>query len=84
MKPAFRCNDYIEAHLVSGLLQEQGIDTYVQGAMLQGVLGEVPAMGHLAVLVEDDDLNAARLIIEAYERGELQIDEHEQGIASDD
>ena len=84
MKPAFRCSDYIEAHLVSGLLQQRGIDTFVQGAMLQGALGEVPALGHLAVLVADDDLSAARAIIEAYERGELRIDEHEDGIAPND
>lgn len=71
----FRCNDYIEAHLVEGLLKEHGIETFLQGALLQGGLGELPAMGHLAILVDEADQAAARKIIDAYERGELKIDD---------
>lgn len=71
----FRCSDYIEAHLVEGLLREQGIETFLQGAMLQGGLGELPALGHLAIMVDDADATAAKRIIDAYERGELKIDE---------
>lgn len=75
----FRCSDYIEAHLVEGLLRERGIETFLQGAMLQGGLGELPALGHLAILVDENDQSAARRIIDAYERGELQIDEEQGG-----
>lgn len=71
----FRCSDYIEAHLVEGLLRERGIDTFLQGAMLQGGLGELPALGHLAIMIDESDRSAAQLIIDAYERGELKIDE---------
>lgn len=75
MIAVFRCSDYIEAHLVTGLLKQQGIDAFLQGALLQGGLGELPAIGHLAIMVDDDDVSAAKLLIAAYERGELQIDE---------
>ena len=75
----FRCNDYIEAHLVEGLLRQGGIETFLQGAMLQGGLGELPALGHLAILVDEADASAARRIIESYERGELKIDEEPDG-----
>lgn len=75
----FRCSDYIEAHLVEGLLRERGIETFLQGALLQGGLGELPALGHLAILVDEADESAARRIIDAYERGELKIDEQQQG-----
>ena len=75
----FRCSDYIEAHLVEGLLREQGIDTFLQGAMLQGGLGELPALGHLAIMVDDNDVSAAKRIIDAYERGDLKIDEDQGG-----
>ena len=75
----FRCSDYIEAHLVEGLLRERGIETFLQGAMLQGGLGELPALGHLAIMVDESDASAARRIIDAYERGELQIDEEQDG-----
>lgn len=75
----FRCSDYIEAHLVEGLLRERGIETFLQGAMLQGGLGELPALGHLAILVHESDQSAAKRIIGAYERGELQLDEGPEG-----
>lgn len=75
----FRCSDYIEAHLVEGLLRERGIDTFLQGAMLQGGLGELPALGHLAIMVDEADVSAAKRIIDSYERGELQIDEELDG-----
>ena len=73
----FRCSDYIEAHLVEGLLRQVGIETFLQGALLQGGLGELPALGHLAILVDESDESAARRIIDAYERGELKIDEQQ-------
>jgi len=75
----FRCSDYIEAHLVEGLLRERGIETFLQGALLQGGLGELPALGHLVILVDESDESAARRIIDAYERGELKIDEQQEG-----
>ncbi len=75
----FRCSDYIEAHLVEGLLRERGIETFLQGAMLQGGLGELPALGHLAIMVDESDVSAAKRIIDAYERGELKIDEEQDG-----
>lgn len=79
MTPVFRCSDYIEAHLVAGLLRQQGIETFLQGALLQGGLGELPAMGHLVIMVEQSDRTAAKRIIDAYERGELRIDEDQGG-----
>lgn len=71
----FRCSDYVEAHLLAGLFREHGIDTFLQGALLQGGLGELPAMGHLALMVDESDQVAAKRLIDAYERGELEIDE---------
>jgi hypothetical protein len=78
--PIFRCSDYIEAHLLKGLLSEHDIDAFLQGALLQGGLGELPAMGHLIIMVNDSQTTAAKLIIDAYERGELEIDEEQDGV----
>lgn len=77
MIPVFRCSDYIEAHLLAGLLRDRGIETFLQGALLQGGLGELPALGHLIIMVDESDHSAAKLIIDAYERGELQLDDEE-------
>jgi hypothetical protein len=71
----FRGSDYIQAQLLTGLLREAGIEVFLQGALLQGGLGELPATGHLAIFVDESDRTAAERIIAAYERGELAIDE---------
>ncbi len=77
MTPIFRGSDYIEAHLLTGLLRQHGIDPFLQGALLQGGLGELPALGHLVILVDESDRDAAKSLIAAYERGELQMDEEQ-------
>lgn len=75
MIPIYRGSDYIEAHLLTGLLRQRGIEVFLQGALLQGGIGELPALGHLIIMVDEDDRVAAKRIITAYERGELQIEE---------
>lgn len=82
MTSVFRCSDYIEAQLLTGLLREHGLNVFLQGALLQGALGELPALGHLRILVEDSDRAAAELIIAAYERGDLQINEEDGDCAT--
>ena len=75
MISVFRGSDYIQAQLISGLLRDAGIEVFLQGAFLQGGLGELPATGHLSIFVDEADRTAAERIIAAYERGELAIDE---------
>lgn len=79
MIPIFRGSDYIEAHLLTGLLKQHGIGTFLQGALLQGGLGELPALGHLAIMVDEADRDAAKRVIAAYERGELGIEDDHDG-----
>lgn len=79
MISVFRGSDYIQAQLLAGLLRQVGIDVFLQGALLQGGLGELPAMGHLSLLVDESDRTAAEILIAAYERGELAIDEEDAG-----
>lgn len=76
--PIFRGSDYIEAHLLTGLLRQHGIDAFLQGAMLQGGVGDLPALGHLTIMVDDDDREAAKRLLAAYERGELEIDDDQE------
>lgn len=79
MTPIYRGSDYIEAHLLAGLLRQQGIEVFLQGAMLQGGLGELPALGHLTLMVDEADRDAAKHLIARYERGELELDEDQIG-----
>jgi hypothetical protein len=79
----FRGSDYVQAQLVTGLLQHAGIEVFLQGALLQGALGDLPATGHLRIFVDESDRVAAEEIIAAYERGELLIDEDSEPPAAD-
>lgn len=74
MISVFRGNNYIEAQLLTGLLEQHGINAFLQGAALQGGLGELPAVGYLSIMVEESDLDDARSILAAYENGELALD----------
>jgi len=75
MISVFRCGDYVQAQLLAGLLRERGIDVFLQGALLQGAIGEIPALGHLSLMVDEADRVAAEVLIAEYERGELAISE---------
>jgi hypothetical protein len=79
MISVFRGSDYIQAQLLAGLMRQAGIDVFLQGALLQGGLGDLPAIGHLSILVDESDRTAAERLIAAYERGELAIDEEDAG-----
>ena len=75
MISVYRGSDYIEAQLIAALLRDAGIEVFVQGALLQGALGDLPATGHLSILVDESDRTAAQRLVSAYERGELAIDD---------
>ena len=73
----YTANDYIEGNLVKGLLEAQGIETFMSGVYLQGGIGELMPMGHIKLSVDDEDESAARRIIERYENGKYQIGDDE-------
>jgi hypothetical protein len=77
MLSVYRSSDYIEAQLLAGLLREHGIEVFLQGALMHGGIGELPATGHLSIMVNDQDRVAAERVIQMYERGELAIDEED-------
>lgn len=67
MQIVFRAGNLLEAHIVAGLLQSNGIHSHVSGHFLQGAVGELPAADFTHVFVDDSDVDAARRIIESYE-----------------
>jgi hypothetical protein len=74
----FRGSNYIEAQVLKGLLEQHGIPVHLQGALLQGGVGELPAIGHLSLMVDAADRVAAERLIAAYERGELALGDDEE------
>jgi len=73
VKSVYRGSDYFEAQLLKGIMEQEGLQVFLQGAALQGAMGEVPAMGHLSIAVNDADQGRAIEIIAAYERGDYAL-----------
>ena len=73
----YRGSDYFEAQLLRDLIEQEGLQVFLQGAALQGGLGELAAIGHLSIMVNDLDQSRARDIILAYERGDFALEEND-------
>jgi|SRR5688572_22082091 len=54
--------------MLQDLLQQRGIHARLEGAGLQGAIGELPAIGLVRLLVEDEDFAAARAVIDEWEK----------------
>ncbi len=67
MIPLYAADSSIEAHLLKGLLEQQGIEVRIIGEFLQGAVGELPASGLVQVLVPEEDYDAALATLEAFE-----------------
>ncbi len=78
MQPVHEPENLIEAHLVKGLLAQAGIESWVRGEHLIGAIGELPAVGLLAVMVADEDAEQARALVEDWSLAE-PLDEEVPG-----
>jgi hypothetical protein len=67
MTTVFEAAHAVEAHMVLNLLQQQGVAGRIEGEYLQGAIGQLPARGLVRVVVDDEDLAAARAIVAAFE-----------------
>jgi hypothetical protein len=86
MRLVYQAEHLIDAHLVRGRLQSEGIDAHVQGEWLTGALGELPLHGLLGVCVAERDVDAAlHLLADWRERDHAALDDDvEEESESDD
>ena len=75
MISVYRGSDYFEAQLLTNLIVQDGLQAFLHGAALQGGLGELAAIGHLSIMVNDIDQPSAKEIIMAYDRGDFALEE---------
>lgn len=66
MKIIYKASDTIEAHIVAGMLNANGIRAYVGGYYLQGGIGDLAAMDFANVSVADEDVEPALRVIRDY------------------
>ncbi|MDN7127156.1 DUF2007 domain-containing protein [Pseudidiomarina terrestris] len=73
MQCIYQAENVVEAELVKGLLESQGISCHSGGFYLQGAVGDLAASGFAKLWVADDDSGQALALVERYERGEFAI-----------
>jgi hypothetical protein len=59
MKIVYRAENIIDANLVKGALEIEGITAFVSGEYLTGAAGELPCWNLVAVMVADHDVERA-------------------------
>ena len=67
MEIIYKARDITEAHIVSGLLNANGIEAHVSGYYLQGGIGELATFDFANVQVADEDVTEAKMIVAEYE-----------------
>ena len=66
MQRIYEPQDLLEAELLLGMLASEGVAAHLAGRHLLGAVGELPALGLLGLLVEDEEAERARRLIAAY------------------
>lgn len=66
MQRIYEPQDLMEAQMLVGMLESEGIEAHVAGRDLVGAVGELPALGLLALLVEQDQAERAISLIREY------------------
>ncbi len=72
MRHVFEASNMLEAHVVNGVLQAEGIHSFIQGEYLQGGMGDLPVSGLVRVAVNDVDYEQARAIVREWEAGQQE------------
>jgi hypothetical protein len=67
MKTVFEPSNSLEGYMLQDLLKQRGIDSRLDGAHLQGGVGELPASGLVRLVVSEEDFVAARAVIDDWE-----------------
>lgn len=80
MRTLYEAANAIEAHMLQGVLHQEGIATTVQGAWLQGAVGELPAMSTVRLLVDDDRYDDARAAVARWQAGDVALGEEDDPV----
>jgi len=75
MQIVYRAADILEAHIIAGMLQAEGIATHVGGYYLQGAIGDLSPNGFANVFVDDADVERAISLVQAYDQVKLYENE---------
>jgi hypothetical protein len=77
MPTVFQAANALEAHLIADLLARSHIDARIEGEFLAGGIGDLPVVGLIRVVVNEEDVEVARSLIAQWESGAFAIGEDE-------
>lgn len=83
MRVVYEAEHLIDAHLVRGVLEQTGIPAFVRGEYLVGAIGELPALGLVAVCVPESSWTEARAVVVALS-AELTLAREEAAVGAFD
>lgn len=66
MRVVYEAENILDAHLVKGLLENEGIPAFVRGEYLAGGVGDLPVMGFVAVAVPESRLPEAEAALREF------------------
>ncbi|GGK07361.1 putative signal transducing protein [Pseudomonas matsuisoli] len=72
MRRVYEPRDLLEAEMLVGMLEAEGIDAHLSGRHLIGAVGELPVAGLLGIHVDDERADRARILIDTYNAAEPQ------------
>ncbi|UHQ23755.1 DUF2007 domain-containing protein [Lysobacter sp. 5GHs7-4] len=75
MKIVYRAAHSADAHLVSQLLEQEGMTAFVSGGLLEGAAGGLPTGGLATVSVADEHAERARQVVRDWESMPVPTDE---------
>lgn len=67
MIKVYSAQNAVDAHIVKGMLAQQGIVARVDGEYLQGGIGELPLIDLVTVSVSEEDYEKALKVLQEYE-----------------
>ena len=70
MTKVYSAQNAVDAHIIKGLLEQQGISARVNGEYLQGGIGELPPMGLITVSVAEENYEQALKLVLEYENSD--------------
>jgi len=79
----YRAANSLDANMIKGLLAQYNIPAFIQGELLQGGAGELPATDLVTVGVANEHQEEAKKIIEEWESG-TTIEEPEVNLVGGD
>lgn len=75
MQEVYIPENNIEAYLIQGLMEAEGIECEIRGEFLAGGAGMLPANSNVSLWVNEQQEAEARELLKRYERGDFAQDE---------